>query len=246
MKPTLSVLACLVLTLPTLAQIPDLRGSYLGHFADPAKRTLHTATLPNMSQVNSRQLSGQLDVEGFNLVNFTGVINSNNLCTCFGGGANPGFTFQARWEKLGSGAGAVFGTANLTQATGKNRGTLFLFRGMTPTTGTKPPVVGSYAGTISGGGTVTTQITDGTSNTFHMALRLQQATTNDFAMLGDVGVDGTVVAIGVNGAGNIAIVRGYIEQDNLRGTRQLVATVQIKTPGGVTLSTNSIIAILIG
>ncbi len=248
----------LLVTGSQAADVPNLRGSYEGTFVNASSHNFQAALLPYIEQDNLRKLSGQLALDGFNPVTFSGIINSNNVCTCFGSGAGTNFTFQARWERLGNGAGAVFGSANLPGSNGKARGTLFLFRGMTPTTGVKPVILGNYAGTFTTagsttGGTVVTQISDGTSNivdgtsNIRIALGLvKNNVANQFALIGDVGIDRSVVAIGVNANGQVAVVRGYVEQDNLRGTRQLVATVQIKSAAGVVLSTHSIIAILIG
>ncbi len=228
--------------------VPNLSGSYLGAFLPAGATSPHTAILPHVEQDNLRRLTGSL-VVGQSTFPLAGTIAASGHCTCIGSGDDK-FVYQAQWEKLGNGAGALFGNAAITTRDGKSTGTLFLFRPMTTTA--RPAVQGSYAGnyrsTVSGvTGSVAVQITDGTSNTLVLNLAFTSGrTTTHYACTGDVNSDGIFVGIGIAVDGSVAIVRGYIEQDNLRRPLQLNAEVQLKSPAGKLLDTNSIIAILIG
>ncbi len=117
------------------------------------------------------------------------------------------------------------------------------------TTTNRPNVQGSYAGTFTNlvshaTGSVTAQISDGTSNVLSLNLRLGNG--QPFACVGDVASDGTFAGMGISPQGNFAIIRGYVEQDNLRRPTRFIGEVQIKSSLGQLLETNSIIAILIG
>jgi len=233
--------------------VPNLRGSYLGAFVPAVASSMRSAAIPYIEQDNLRRLSGDLILDGNTPVRLplAGTLADSGICTIFGSGPDGKLVYQAQWEKLGNGAGALFGTAALTTGGVKSNGTLFLFRPMTLGTDPKPNVRGSYAGsyrsTITGAtGSVAAQIIDGTSNILTLNLGFTSGrVTTQFTCAGDVGSDGLFVGIGVGADGVIAVVRGYIEQD-LRGRLQLVGEVQLKSAAGKPIDTNSIIAILIG
>ncbi len=233
--------------------VPNLRGSYLGAFLPAGTSTMRSAAIPYIEQDNLRRLSGDLimDSNPASRLPVAGTLADSGVCTILGSTSDGKVVYQSQWEKLGNGAGALFGTAALTTGGVKSNGTLFLFRPMTPGTDTKPTVRGNYSGsyrsTITGAtGLVAAQISDGTSNTLTLNLAFTSGrVTVHFVCAGDVGSDGLFVGIGVGADGSIAVVRGYIEQD-LRGTVKLIGEVQLKSAAGKPIDSNSIIAILIG
>lgn len=243
----------LVTSISQAEDVPNLRGSYLGGYLPTGASAMRSAAIPYIEQDNLRRLTGDLILDGNTAlrVPLAGTIADSGVCTIFGSTFDGKVVYQSQWEKLGNGAGALFGTAALTTGGVKSNGTLFLFRPMTPGTSPKPDVRGSYSGsyrsTITGAtGLMAAQIIDGTSNTLTLNMAFSSGrVSTQFACAGDVGADGLFVGIGVNADGSIAVVRGYIEQD-LRGTLKLIGEVQLKSAAGKPIDTNSIIAILIG
>lgn len=230
---------------------PRLTGSYVGAFMPAGSLTFLNAAIPYIEQDNHRRLAGEVVINGNTAVHFPvqGTIAANGFCNTISTGPNNHAVIRTSWEKFGNGAGGLRGSATFLINHVRVEGTLFFFRPMTTGNTPRLNVLGHYAGTFTNktngaAGTVTTQIRDGTSNTLLMDLSFSNG--QSFASVGDVASDGTFVGMGMNAKGNFAIIRGYIEQDNLRRPSRLIVDVQIKTPGGQTLETNSIIAILIG
>ncbi|MBL8822706.1 MAG: hypothetical protein JNJ77_08980 [Planctomycetia bacterium] len=236
------------------ADVPNLRGTYTGVLLDTASRTVRGVSIPYIEQDSLRRLSGDMIIDGTSNTRFpiAGTVAASGVCTCIGRSGETSLVYQAQWEKLGNGAGGLFGSASFQSPSLKSNGTLFLFRPMTAGTLPKPQVLGNYEGsfrsTITGvTGSLAAQITDGTSNTFTVNLAMTNGRiTTPYVCAGDVASDGLFVGMGVSADGSVAIIRGYIEQDNLRGGLQLIGEVQIKSAAGRPLDTQSIIAILIG
>ncbi len=244
-----------LLFLPTWCQaqsVPDARGSYLGGFQAKGQTVVRPALLPHIEQDNLNRVSGEIVLSGPSPLHYPilGVITASGACSCLSTNLNQKLAYIARWEKFSYGAGGLFGTGTY-QIAGKNvEGVSFFFRPMNLGNVARPNVRGNFAGTFSNAtgtpGTVVAQISDGTSNTFTLNLVFtQNRIATAYASIADVAPDGTLVGMGIGPDGSLAIIRGYVEQDNLRPTR-FIGEVQIKSTVGKPTVVNSIIAILIG
>ena len=249
-----AVFLCSVSQNVVAADAPNLRGSYLGTFQPQGTSNLITTILPYIEQDNVLRINGQFVTQRSTteIFPFRGIISPTGICTVVSTIPTKPLVLRSTWEKFSNGAGGLFGTANLPFASGKTDGAIFLFRPMALGNTPRPNVKGTYSGNYTtrnspAAGSVITQITDGTSNTFTVNLTFVQGQQSlGFACVGDAAPDGTFAGMGISPDGRFAIIRGYIEQDNLRGGLRLTAEVQIKNALGQTTSVNSIIAILIG
>lgn len=240
---------------------PNLQGNYVGLFVNPADGSVREANLAPLEQSRHR-VSGTLELEDGDLP-VNGAIDGAGRCSFSARKGATGMSCRMGWDTFGGGAGALCGEGTFSQAghrggarASRTSGTIVFFRPFTA-----PPaaaaysrldVLGAYSGTFRNAagveGGLTAQITDGTSNTLRVAIAFSSGgRTTSYLCVGDVAADGAFAAAGSAPDGTVAIVRGYIEQDNLlRGRLALSGNVQLRTAAGRTLDTNSIIAILIG
>ncbi|HQR09099.1 MAG TPA: hypothetical protein PLN21_19915 [Gemmatales bacterium] len=249
-------LLCAFLLIPSWCQaqtVPNARGSYLGGFQAKGQATVRPALIPYIEQDNLNRVSGEIVLSGTIPLHYPilGVINASGACSCLSTNPNQRLGYIARWEKFSYGAGGLFGTGTY-QIAGKNvEGVSFFFRSMNLGNVARPDLRGNFAGSFSSTagtpGTVVAQITDGTSNTFTLNLVFtQNRVATAYASIADVAPDGTLVGMGIGPDGSLAIIRGYIEQDNLLRPTRFLGEVQIKSTVGRPTVVNSIIAILIG
>lgn len=233
--------------------VPNARGSYLGGFQAKGQVSVRPAFIPYIEQDNLNRVTGEIVLSGTTPLHYPilGVINASGACSCLSTNPNQKLAYIARWEKFSYGAGGLFGRGTY-QIAGKNvDGVSFFFRPMNLGNVVRPNIRGNFAGTFSNTtgtpGTVVAQITDGTSNTFtlNLVFTLNRVATA-YASIADVAPDGTLVGMGVGPDGSLAIIRGYIEQDNLNRPTRFIGEVQIKSTLGRPTVVNSIIAILIG
>lgn len=249
-------LLCAFIFLPSWCQaqsVPNAKGSYLGGFQAKGQATVRPALIPYIEQDNLNRVSGEIVMSGATLLHYPilGVINASGACSCLSTNPNQKLAYIARWEKFSNGAGGLFGKGTY-QISGKNvEGVSFFFRPMNLGNTPRPDVRGNFAGTFANTsgtpGTVVAQISDGTSNTFTLNLVFtQNRVATAYTSIADVAPDGTLVGMGIGPDGSLAIIRGYIEQDNLLRPTRFIGEVQIKSTVGNPTVVNSIIAILIG
>ncbi|MFT3881391.1 MAG: hypothetical protein QM703_17215 [Gemmatales bacterium] len=255
LKRMLTLLCVLAIsTTPSWGAVfPSLQGSYLGGFQLMGTSAPVAAILPYIEQDNLGRLTSEIALAGTTPQRFPmrGTISPSGICTIVGTNAATPLVLHTTWEKFSYGAGGLYGSGTLPLTGGKKDGALFFFRpmqlGNTPRPNVRGNFAGGYQSNTGAAGTVTAQISDGTSNTFTVKLSFTQGQqTVTFASLGDVAPDGTFAGMGVSPDGSIAVIHGYIEQDNLRRPTRFVGTVEIKSVLGKPSVTNSIIAILIG
>jgi len=250
-------LICAILFFSSWCQaqtVPNARGSYLGGFQARGQATVRPALIPYIEQDNLNRVTGEIVLSGATPLHYPilGVINSSGACSCLGTNSNQRLAYIARWEKFSNGAGGLFGKGTYQIAGKTVEGVSFFFRPMNLGNTPRPDVRGNFAGSFSnaaGGtpGTVVAQISDGTSNTFTLNLAFtQNRVTTAYTSIADVAPDGTLVGMGIGADGTVAIIRGYIEQENLNHPARFIGEVQIKSTVGRPTVVNSIIAILIG